>query len=135
MADERAVVEELIGAINQHDREAACNLFAPEAHMLTAGGRTLDLEGIDTLLRHTMTAFPDVVVTVRRWVVDNDVVVTEEVMEGTHKGPFAGLAPSGRQVQIRMVHITRVEGGRIVDRVAYHDTAALLRQLAPEPTR
>jgi predicted ester cyclase len=133
MADERAVVEELIAAINAHDRETACNLFAPEGQMVTAGGRTLDVSGIDGLLRHTMDAFPDVAVTVRRWVVDHDVVVTEELMEGTHKGVFAGLAPSGRRVQIPMVHITRVDGGRIVDRVAYHDTAALVRQLAPEP--
>src|SRR5437764_314716 len=57
MADERAVVEELIAAINAHDRETACKLFVPEGRMVTAGGRTLDIGGIDALLRHTMEAF------------------------------------------------------------------------------
>src|SRR3954454_23971277 len=73
MADERAVVEELIAAINAHDRQTACNLFVAEGRMVTAGGRTLDVGGIDELLRHTMEAFPDLAVTVRRWVVDHDV--------------------------------------------------------------
>ena len=29
-----------------------------------------------------------------------------------------------------MVHVTRVVEGRIVERVAYHDTAGIVRQLA-----
>src|SRR4051794_41459435 len=133
MADERAVVEELIAAINAHDRETACNLFAPEGQMVTAGGRTLDVSGIDGLLRHTMDAFPDVAVTVRRWVVDHDVVVTEELMEGTHKGVFAGLAPSGRRGQIPLVEIPRGAGGRLVDPGASHATPPVAPALGPGP--
>ena len=59
-----------------------------------------------------------------------DTVFTEEVMEGTHDGPFAGLPPTGKRVQLPMVHITRVAAGRIIERVAFHDTAGILRQLS-----
>ena len=65
----------------------------------------------------------------QRWVLDGDVVVTEEVMEGTHKGPFAGLAPTGRRVRIPLVHVSRVSDGLVVERIGYHDTAAIVRQL------
>jgi ketosteroid isomerase-like protein len=48
---------------------------------------------------------------------------------GKHLGSFAGLDPTGRRVRLPMVHITRVRDGHIVERVAYHDTAGILRQL------
>ena len=127
----RSTVELLIDAINGHDPDKACGLFSQDARVVTATGRSLDQAGIRQLLVTTMDAFPDGAVTVERWVVEGDTVVTEEVLEGTHRGTFAGLAPSGRRIRIPMVHVARVEGGRIVERIAYHDTAAILRQLAP----
>jgi len=89
----------------------------------------LDVDGQFDLLAHTVGAFPDVQISVQRWVVDAETVVTEELFEGTHKGLFAGLAPTGRRVRIPLVHVSQIAGGRIVDRVAYHDSAAILRQL------
>lgn len=127
----RATIESLIDAINAHDPDRACELFDAAARVVTATGRQLDRHGIHQLLSTTMTAFPDGKVNVERWVVQGDTVVTEEVLEGTHRGPFAGLAPSGRRVRIPMVHVARVVDHHIVERIAYHDTAAMLRQLAP----
>lgn len=123
----------LNAAINAHDPEAGRNLFSRNPRLVTAGGRQLDLGALGQLLRDSTDAFPDLKVEVTRWVVEGDTVVTEEVMEGRHEGPFAGLAPSGRRIRLPMVHITRVVEGRIVERIAYHDTAGILRQLAEEP--
>jgi len=85
------------------------------------------------MLEVTLSAFPDLTMRVARWLVDGNVVVTEEVMEATHDGHFAGLAPTGRRVHLPMVHLTTVTDDRIAERVTYHDTAGVLRQLA-EPT-
>ena len=104
-------------------------LYAADARLVTAQGRRLDLDGIDAMVSVTLRAFPDMRMTVQRWVEDGDVVVTEEVMEGTHRGEFAGMAPTGRRISLPMVHVTRVAEGRIVERVAYHDTAGIVRQL------
>ena len=90
----------------------------------------LALAGLARLLTDTVTAFPDLEMRVERWVEQDGVVVTEEVMEGTHRGTFAGLQPTGRPVKLPICHVTRVVDGRIVERVAYHDTAGILRQLA-----
>jgi len=127
--DPRTVVERLNHAINAHDPSAGRDLFSPDAHLVTATGRVLNLPGMARLLTDTVAAFPDMKVRVERWIVDRDLVVTEEVMEGKHDGDFAGLSPTGRRVQLRMCHVTRVVDGRIVERVAYHDTAGILRQL------
>jgi steroid delta-isomerase-like uncharacterized protein len=127
------VVEQLNVTINAHDFEAGAALFADNARLVAATGRVLDLVGYGRLLAATLAAFPDASVRVSRWVVEGDTVVTEEVLQGTHKGPFAGLPPSGRLVRIPMVHLTRVRDGRIVERVTYHDTAAIVRQLEAAP--
>ena len=125
----RAVVEQLVAAINAHDLPACARLMADDVHLVAATGRTLDLAGMGRLLASTLRALPDASVRVERWVVEGNTVVTEEVLEGTHEGTFAGLPASGRRLAIPMVHVTCVRDGRIVERRTYHDTAAVLRQL------
>ena len=61
---------------------------------------------------------------------DGEIVATSFVFSGTHKGTFAGIAPTGRRVKLPMMHLYRVVGDQIVERVAYHDTAGILRQLS-----
>lgn len=127
----RAVVEALVAALNAHNGRASRALFSPDAVVVTAAGRQTDLAGMDRMHRSTLDAFPDLRLRVTRWVVDGDAVVTEEIMEGTHQGPLGDFPPTGRPIALRMVHVTRVVNGQIVERVSYHDTAGLLAQLAP----
>jgi predicted ester cyclase len=125
----REVMEKLHETINAHDPRSGRDLFDPEARIVTATGRVVTLAGLGQILLDTLAAFPDLQVHVARWIESGDVVVTEEVMEGTHTGVFAGLSPTGRRVKLPICHVTRVVDGRIVERVAYHDTAGILRQL------
>lgn len=133
MVDAQAVVEELVDTINAHDAAAGTRLYDPRVRAISAAGRHLDRRGLEQILESTVTAFPDLRVEIVRWIVDGDTVVTEEVMSGTHRGTFAGLEPTGRRVRLPMMHLTRVCEGHIVERIAYHDTAGILRQLeAPD---
>ncbi len=129
MGSARSVVEQLIAAINGRDLESARRLIAPDARVVTAQGRHLDAEGLRQLVSGTYAAFSDLEITVTRWVEEGEVVVSEEVMAATHSGPFAGLEATGRRVELPMVHVHRVVDGQVVERVTYHDTAAILRQL------
>jgi predicted ester cyclase len=131
----RAVIEALNAALNAHDTEAQRVFYDDGARLVAGSGRVLDLDGLCRMLDHTLAAFPDLRMSVERWVAEGDTIVTEEVMEGTHTGEFAGLAPTNVRVRLPMVHVTRVRNGRIVERVAYHDTAGILRQLQPAVSR
>jgi predicted ester cyclase len=125
----REVMEKLHESINAHDPRSGRDLFDPEARIVTAAGRVVTLAGLGQILLDTLAAFPDLQVSIARWVESGDVVVTEELMEGTHQGVFAGMSPTGRRVKLPICHVTRVVDGRIVERIAYHDTAGILRQL------
>lgn len=50
-------------------------------------------------------------------------------IEGTHAGPFMGIAPTGRRVVIPYMDFWRVEDGRIRDNPVFVDFAAVLAQL------
>lgn len=126
----REVVEKLNDSINRHDPVGGRELFADDVRIVTATARVITLAGLGRMLADSLAAFPDMSVRIERWVEQGDTVVTEEVMEGTHSGPFAGLAPTGRAVRLPICHITRVVDGRIVERITYHDSAGILRQLA-----
>jgi steroid delta-isomerase-like uncharacterized protein len=116
--------------LNNHDLAAGRALYAETPLLVMASGHQLDLDGLDRLTEMTLTAFPDMRISLRRSICDGETVMTEEVLEGTHRGLFAGIAPTGRPVRLPMVHVTVVRDGRIVERTAYHDTAGILRQLS-----
>ena len=117
----REVIERLNETINAHDLAAGRALYAEDARLVPASGVPMDLDGLDAMLGASFAALPDLTMTVLRWVESGDTVVTEEVMEATHI--------SGKRVTLPMAHFTRVVDDRIVERVAYHDTAGILRQL------
>lgn len=129
------VITALNETINAHDVEAGRAFYADDARLVTAAGRVLDVDGLCRLMQHTLRAFPDLQMTVLRWVEQGDTIVTEEVMDGTHEGEFGGLEATHVAVRVPMVHLTRVDGSRIVERVAYHDTAAIVRQLQAASSR
>jgi predicted ester cyclase len=118
----RAVIERLNETINAHDVAGGRALYAPDAFLVPASGQRMDQDGLDNMLAASFAALPDLKMTVLRWVEAGDTVVTEEVMEATHV--------SGKAVRLPMVHITRVVDDLIVERIAYHDTAGILRQLS-----
>lgn len=118
----RDVVQRLNDTINAHDVVAGRAFYAADARLIPASGVPMDLDGLDNMLTASFAVLPDLRMTVQRWVESGDTVVTEELMEATHA--------SGKPVRLPMAHITRVVDGLIVERVAYHDTAGILRQLA-----
>jgi predicted ester cyclase len=52
---------------------------------------------------------------------------------GTHLGPFLGIEPTGREVEIHVIDIVRVADGRIVAHWNCVDRLGLLAQLGALP--
>lgn len=85
--------------------------------------------------RELWTALPDVRLRLLRHVVDEQCLVEESVVSGTHHGPWHGLAPTGRRVEFPLVIFFPVHGGLFTGERLYFDGTDLLRQLgAPQET-
>ena len=52
-------------------------------------------------------AFPDLAITVEDMLAEDDRVATRVTMRGTHHGPLAGVAPTGKAVVMKANHIFR----------------------------
>ena len=72
--------------------------------------------------------FPDLSVTIEDVMAEGDRVAARVTMRGTHHGEFQGIAPTGRQVEVRAIDMFRIEDGRIVEHWGHaDDPAAFLR--------
>ena len=64
---------------------------------------------------------------------EGDKVVTRKLFTGTHDGPFQGVAPTGREVEIHVIDIVRVAGDQIVEHWGLVDRLGVLAQLGAVP--
>ncbi len=73
----------------------------------------IDREGFRQFVSLFYLAFPDLRHTVEDQVAEGDKVVSRLTVQGTHQGPFQGMAPTGKQVKFTDIMISRIEDGKI----------------------
>jgi predicted ester cyclase len=74
-------------------------------------------------------AFPDVHVTIKDLVASGDRVGVRVTASGTHRGAFAGIPATGRQVQWTANVIYRIADRQIIEAWTVWDAAGLLQQI------
>jgi steroid delta-isomerase-like uncharacterized protein len=89
--------------------------------------------GLKQRVSRLRTAFPDLQVTVEDMVAEGDKVATRFTLQGTHKGEFRGIAPTGRQVTWTATSIIRLENGKFAEGWANADDLGRMRQLGALP--
>jgi steroid delta-isomerase-like uncharacterized protein len=68
---------------------------------------------------------PDARITLDEVIAEGDLVAVRATWRGTHKGPFAGSAPSGKPVTITGMVFWRIADGKLVERWATLDLSPL----------
>jgi steroid delta-isomerase-like uncharacterized protein len=131
--DNKAVIRRWIEAYNQRDLEAEANLLAPGfvAHVPDAPA-PLDLEGLEAWRQFTAPfteAFPDLRLTIQDIAAEGDTVAARVVFEGTHRGEFQGLPPTGKQVAFSSIEFNRVVGGKVEEHWVEINLLGLVQQL------
>jgi steroid delta-isomerase-like uncharacterized protein len=131
-----AVVRRHMEAENVHDFETVMRTFARPRYEIIPTGQVHDGDAaVRQYFRDTRSAFPDQrneLISLRH---ADDAVVVEFWLLGTHRGPLAGVAPTGKSFRVRMTALFLFEGagdGIVCERV-YFDAATLLRQLTAQP--
>ena len=64
---------------------------------------------------------------------EGDTVIAAAVMTGQHTGVFNGIAPTGRPISHKQVHIFTITDGQITRHRAVRDDLGLLVQLGWRP--
>jgi steroid delta-isomerase-like uncharacterized protein len=82
------------------------------------------------------TAFPDLDTSVTRVVADDKHAVVEWRMSGSFTGgPFQGIDPTGKHVELRGLDILEIQDEEIRGSAAYYDGAEFARQVGMLPPR
>jgi steroid delta-isomerase-like uncharacterized protein len=90
-------------------------------------------EGVKEFISTYMTAFPDARITVEQQLVEGNSVATRWTGRGTHEGELMGIEPTGKQVTVSGLTISRLENGKIVEEYQNWDTFGMMQQLGAVP--
>jgi predicted ester cyclase len=91
--------------------------YVSETCVIRIGEKIIPV-GIDGMKQHMVEVrktYPDLKMIVTRQYCNGDYVISEFVMEGTHKGEWLGMKPTGKKISITGVDIDKVVNGKIVE--------------------
>lgn len=129
--DLRTLLDRYIEAVwNQGNPAAVTDFITPgyERH-LSATAPPLDAEGQLRRLKGIQAAFPDATITVEDTVISGDFIAFRSVMRGTHQGEFMGIPATGREIEVGLLDLIRVEDGRFAEQWGGPDLFDLVRQI------
>ncbi len=136
----KAIVRQFIEELwNDRNLDIADAIFAPDCvtHQLRSGADpTAAPRGPELLKKHVaewLAAFPDLRFTIEQMIAEADQVASRTVMQGTHTGPWHGVAPTGRRVSIRMTTVHRIENGKIAEDWVLVESLGFFQQLGLVP--
>jgi predicted ester cyclase len=122
--------------INRHDAVASAAFYSEDAKN---HGRTVGRDGMRKVFEALFSAFPDFHYRIDEATAEDDRVVCKVTMTGTHRGEptmaqafggmLAGVAPTGKAVEVLQFHSFRFGGGFITDHAAVRDDLGMLKQL------
>ena len=117
-------------AWNQQNLNVVDEIFAPT---VLFNGQVVTRETLKQTLAGRRIAFPDIQVTVEDQVAEGEKVSTRRTWHATHRGPYRGVAPTGKQVKWTQISIVRFSEGRIVEDWTVADELSILQQLGALP--
>jgi hypothetical protein len=136
--DGRAVCNRFHDAVNSGDMDVITRtideLVEPDVlfHAPVPAGAT-GAQALKQVWAMLLRAFPDIHVAVEDVIAEGDKVVARNIVTGTHRGDFRGVAPTGRPVTYQEIFIFRCANGRIAEIWGVVDGVAQLRQLGLIP--
>ena len=121
---------------NRRDAAAAAAFYAEDA---VNHGRRVGRDGMRKVFEALFSTFPDFHYEILEETEEGERVVCKVRMTGTHRGEptlpeafsgmLAGVAPTGRRVEVLQFHSFRVRGSRIVEHAAVRDDLGMCLQL------
>jgi steroid delta-isomerase-like uncharacterized protein len=129
--DNIQLAEKQIAALNARDLDQYLSRIDDSyvGESETAPGPIRGREGVRQNLEMLLKAFPDLRLEVEQILASGDQVVAQLRVTGTHKGNFAGIAPTNKSVSWRGCNVVELRNGKAIRGRLYADNATLFQQL------
>ncbi|MGV6815907.1 MAG: ester cyclase [Thiotrichales bacterium] len=86
-------------------------------------------EALKDLFAAYRSAFPDLHLDIEDLVTTDDKAVLSFTLSGTHQGDLMGIAPTGKQMKVNGMTLSRLEDGKIVEEWELLDQLNMFQQL------
>ena len=119
---------------NQRNMAAIDSFYAPNHvdHTLPPG-LPPGLEGTRQAIATMLSGFPDLHISIEDMIAEGDRVVTRFTTHGTQQGALGTIPPTGKQVAVSTIEITRIANGKIAEDWGLDDRLGMLQQLGLVP--
>ncbi|HUT67998.1 MAG TPA: ester cyclase [Dehalococcoidales bacterium] len=127
-AQNKASVRRLNAAMNKGDFSILPELFAPNYVFHT----TPEVKGPEALKQSftaLRNAFPDYKEKIEHMVAEGEMVAVFYTLQGTFKGKYGDMAPTGKKMTITNAVLARFKGDKQVEAWQYIDSLEWYRQL------
>lgn len=91
--------------------------YISEDCVLRIGEKILPL-GVNGMKQHLLdvrTIYPDYTIKILHQYSEGDYIISEFIMEGTHKGEFIGIKPTNKRLVFTGVDIDKIKDGKIIE--------------------
>jgi predicted ester cyclase len=126
----RLFIEE---AFNKGNLAVLDEVIAPEYVHHTGFGEVKGLDGWKQTVNIMRNAFPDLKDTILSMVAEGNMVAFTLRAQGTLKGEFLGMSPTGKHYDLTEAIFVRFAGGKAVEGWTYNDSLTFYRQLGISP--
>lgn len=132
----RDVVNAMIAALNAHDVDGMLDCYADdmEWYDIPLEQPVRGKAAVGAFLREMFVVFPDLRYVPEQIVCEDDHVVVQFRMLGTHRATYNGLPATGKAVEILSVSVITLRDGLIISDHCYFDNAMILRQMGLMPS-
>jgi len=128
-ANDRRLIEGLNqGNVNVFDELMVLTFVDHEASTTMQG-----LEAFKQFVSAYLTAFPDLHFTIEDQIAEEDKTTLRYTARGTHRGDLMGIPPTGKQVTVTGIFITRWANGKAEESWFNFDALGMLQQLGVVP--
>lgn len=133
--DNEAAVRAFFAVAEDGNLDALDTIVSPD-YVLHDPGSPEEIHGVKgarDLVRMYRTAMAGLRVTIEHQFSDGDYVATRFTARGTHEGEFMGVPPTGKDVTVACMTISRCHGGKVVEEWELSDALGALRQIGALP--
>ena len=129
--ENKAIVRRFFEELLSTDNFAVADeILSPDFRFYFAGSpAAMDLESYMEFLVARRAAFPERRFIVEDMIGEGDKVSARFTMRGTHKGEFRGIAPSGTELTMTGIDMTRISEGKLVEDRVEVDQLGMMQQL------
>lgn len=116
-------------AWNRQDFETVAPALTGFRFHIRGTTRSMELGDLKRIVQDWHAAFPDLRFDIHALVVNDGRAGVHATLRGTHRGPWHGLAGTGRKIEVEHMFFFRFDGQRLTDVWELLDSAQLRDQL------